>query len=55
VDASDGSQESSSETEDSDAELLTPDLDASIHRTLAAIRKKDPTVYDPSRAFFKGQ
>lgn len=51
---SDGSEsESESETEDEDGEQLTRALDADIRKTLQLIRKKDPTIYDPSIAFFK--
>src|SRR5438477_8805231 len=40
--------ESSSESEDEAGELVTPQLDAEIWRTIAMIREKRPEVYDES-------
>ncbi|GAA5866742.1 hypothetical protein JCM3774_001978 [Rhodotorula dairenensis] len=39
-------------TDDDDAELVTPEVDAAILRTLAKIRAKDPAVYEEGRAVF---
>ncbi|KAK4057571.1 Kinetochore protein Spc24 [Microbotryomycetes sp. JL221] len=47
----DDSEESLSD-DDSDAELVTPQVDAAILRTLAKIRNKDPTVYEQGRQVF---
>eukprot|EP00762_Andalucia_godoyi_P001689 ANDGO_07053.mRNA.1 Protein kri1 len=41
-----------SESEDSDAELLTPDIEATVLETLQKIRSKDPEIYDSSKVFF---
>ncbi|KAI9013392.1 KRI1-like family C-terminal-domain-containing protein [Phycomyces nitens] len=49
---SDESDESDEE-EDENAALLTPALDSQIFRTIAAIQKKDPRVYDSSAKFFE--
>ncbi|KAM0793475.1 hypothetical protein ACM66B_000917 [Microbotryomycetes sp. NB124-2] len=38
--------------DDSDAELVTPAVDAAILRTLAKIRNKDPSVYETERQVF---
>lgn len=42
-------------TDDEDAELVTPEVDAAILRTLAKIRAKDPSVYEEGRAVFDGK
>ncbi|POY71428.1 hypothetical protein BMF94_5741 [Rhodotorula taiwanensis] len=39
-------------TDDEDAELVTPEVDAAILRTLAKIRAKDPSVYEEGRNVF---
>ncbi|BGP44834.1 Kinetochore protein Spc24 [Rhodotorula kratochvilovae] len=39
-------------TDDDDAELVTPEVDAAILRTLAKIRARDPTVYEDGRNVF---
>ena len=44
---------SSDETEDDDAELATKDLDGEIEETLAAIKRKDPRVYDKEVKFYQ--
>ncbi len=44
----------SAESEDEDGEELTPTMDAAILRTLARIKKKDPTIYDGSKNVFGG-
>ncbi|KAM0753786.1 Krr1-domain-containing protein [Meredithblackwellia eburnea MCA 4105] len=38
--------------DDEDAELVTPQVDAAILRTLAKIRNKDPSVYEEGREVF---
>lgn len=40
--------------DDSDAELVTPQVDVAILRTLARIRQKDPLVYEENRSVFQG-
>eukprot|EP00300_Choanocystis_sp_HF-7_P003725 c12840_g1_i1.p1 GENE.c12840_g1_i1~~c12840_g1_i1.p1 ORF type:complete len:604 (+),score=187.91 c12840_g1_i1:22-1812(+) len=45
------SDASSSTTEDEDAMLLTPQVDAKIHETLARLRRKDPTLYQQTEVF----
>ncbi|TFK45092.1 KRI1-like family C-terminal-domain-containing protein [Crucibulum laeve] len=42
----------SAESEDEDGEELTPVVDAAILRTLARIRKKDPTIYQSEKNIF---
>lgn len=48
----DEDSDSTSEEEDDDGFLATEELDASISKTLQAIRSKDPSVYDPSVTFY---
>lgn len=48
----DNDDSSSSSEEDDDAALLTPQLDVSIFQTLRALRRRDPSVYDPQVRFF---
>jgi len=43
---------SSSESEDEEGELLTPQLDAQIVKTLKALRRKDESVYDKNATFY---
>ncbi|PCH35775.1 hypothetical protein WOLCODRAFT_126307 [Wolfiporia cocos MD-104 SS10] len=56
---SDGSQvdtsedESTDETEDEDGEELTPAVDAAILRTLARIKRRDPTIYEQGKDVFE--
>ncbi|KDE09816.1 hypothetical protein MVLG_00214 [Microbotryum lychnidis-dioicae p1A1 Lamole] len=38
--------------DDSDAELVTPQVDVAIFKTLAKIRNKDPEVYEPQKMVF---
>ena len=47
------SEETSSESEDEVGELVTPQLDAEIWRTIAMIREKRPEVYDENFRVFK--
>ncbi|KAI8984084.1 KRI1-like family C-terminal-domain-containing protein [Mycotypha africana] len=42
----------SDEDEDDDAQLLTPAVDSQILKTIAAIRSKDPRVYQKDARFF---
>ncbi|KAK4055204.1 Kinetochore protein Spc24 [Microbotryomycetes sp. JL201] len=52
-DLQDDSEDSESlSDDDSDAELVTPAVDAAILRTLAKIRNKDPSVYEQGRQVF---
>ena len=44
----------SAESEDEDGEELTATMDVAILRTLARIKKKDPTIYDSSKNVFGG-
>ncbi|KAI9478655.1 MAG: KRI1-like family-domain-containing protein, partial [Benjaminiella poitrasii] len=46
------SSEDSDEEEDDHAQLLTPAVDSQIFRTIAAIRNKDPRVYEQDVSFF---
>lgn len=45
----------SAESEDEDGEELTPAVDAAILRTLARIRKKDPSIYDSKKNIYGGE
>ncbi|ORY83740.1 KRI1-like family C-terminal-domain-containing protein [Protomyces lactucae-debilis] len=47
-----GSEDSDSETEDSDGELNTPQIDATILKVLSKIRRKDADVYKSDVQFF---
>ncbi|KAF5385845.1 hypothetical protein D9615_002328 [Tricholomella constricta] len=42
----------SDESEDEDGEELTPMVDAAILRTLARIKRKDPSIYDTNKSIF---
>lgn len=42
------------ESEDEEGEELTPALDAAILRTLARIRRKDPSIYESGKDVFEG-
>ena len=42
------------ESEDEDGEELTPAMDAAILRTLARIKRKDPSIYESSKDVFEG-
>jgi protein KRI1 len=46
-------ESSTDESEDDDADLVTADLDEEIFATLAAIKNKDPRVYDEKVKFYK--
>lgn len=48
----DSEEEDTDEEEDENAELLTPEVDAQIMKTIAAIRSQDPRVYDAEKQFF---
>ncbi|KAK4224139.1 KRI1-like family C-terminal-domain-containing protein [Podospora fimiseda] len=47
------SEPSTDESEDDEAVLITEDLDAEISATLAAIKNKDPRIYDKDAVFYK--
>lgn len=45
-------ESSTSEEEDEDGELITPQVDVKIMKTLELIKNKDASVYDPEIKFF---
>ncbi|KAG2173742.1 hypothetical protein INT43_005162 [Umbelopsis isabellina] len=47
--------EDTDEEEDENAELLTPEVDAQIMKTIAAIRTQDPRVYEADKQFFNDE
>ncbi|CAG8640356.1 9921_t:CDS:10, partial [Scutellospora calospora] len=51
-DLSEDEDDSSSEDEDEYGELITPEIDSQIMKTISAIRTKDPKVYDLNSNFF---
>ncbi|KIP08682.1 hypothetical protein PHLGIDRAFT_12467 [Phlebiopsis gigantea 11061_1 CR5-6] len=51
-DEEDDSEEA--ESEDEDGEELTPAVDAAILRTLARIKRKDPSIYEQEKDVFEG-
>lgn len=56
-DAEFGTEEEDSEdleSEDEDGEELTPAMDAAILRTLARIKRRDPTIYENTKSVFDG-
>ena len=42
-------------TEDSEGELVTPQIDAAILNTLAKIRKRDASIYEAGRQVFRDE
>ena len=44
----------SAESEDEDGEELTPTVDAAILRTLARIKRKDPSIYEIGKDIYEG-
>ncbi|RUS13475.1 hypothetical protein BC938DRAFT_477842 [Jimgerdemannia flammicorona] len=51
-DDDDEAYDTEGEEEDETAEMLTPEVDAQIMKTIAAIRARDSRVYDPQQKFF---
>ena len=49
----DAADSEDAEIEDEDGELLTPDLDLQIFKTIDKIRAKDHDLYDPSKQWFE--
>lgn len=49
---SDDDSSSNGEVEDSDGELITPEIDAQIMKTIALIKSKSERVYDAKKEFF---
>ncbi len=45
----------SDEEEDEEGELVTPEVDAQIMKTIAMIREKNPMVYDSNIQHFSGK
>ncbi|KAL8273920.1 hypothetical protein Esti_002243 [Eimeria stiedai] len=46
-------EESTSEEEDEEGDLLTPQVEKKLVKVLTLIKKKDPSIYDPKKVFFK--
>lgn len=44
----------SDEVEDEDGELITPQLDAQIMKTIHLLQKRDSSMYDPATNCFNG-
>ena len=44
----------SAESEDEHGDELTPAMDAAILRTMARIKRKDPSIYDEKKDVFEG-
>ena len=47
------SDDSSSEEEDEDAQLITPSVNLQFIKTIKALRNKDSSIYDPKTQFFE--
>jgi protein KRI1 len=47
------SDDSSSEEEDEDAQLITPSVNLQFIKTIKALRNKDSSIYDPQTQFFE--
>lgn len=45
-------EESTSEEEDEDGALLTPQVEKKLLKVLSLIKRKDPKIYNPSNVFF---
>lgn len=51
--AGDGSESSTSESEDENGELLNPKVEDEFYKIIPMIATKDPRVYDPNAKFFE--
>ena len=54
-DGADEEDSEEAESEDEDGEELTPAMDAAILRTLARIKRKDPSIYESGKDVFEGE
>ena len=54
-DANEDEDSEEAESEDEDGEELTPAMDAAILRTLARIKRKDPSIYENGKDVFEGK
>ena len=54
-DEEDDEDSEEAESEDEDGEELTPAVDAAILRTLARIKRKDPSIYEQGKDIFEGE
>lgn len=50
----DDDEDSEDESEDEDGDELTPAMDVAVLRTLAKIKNRDPSIYDPMKNVFEG-
>lgn len=53
-DYSSGTDSEDAVVEDSDGELITPQVDAQIMTTITMLRRKDKSIYDTATSYFKG-
>ncbi|XP_043193631.1 protein KRI1 homolog isoform X1 [Amphibalanus amphitrite] len=52
LDAAKGADETSSSSEDEEAEELTPNMEKQFFETLSKLKQNDPEIYDPGKRFF---